>query len=173
MTRDRDEFPPYAFVPGGPHPHPTGSPDGHSAGRGHEILLPIDEDAWEQSAAYLRGFALFQAGYYWEAHEVWEGLWHAHGRRGAIADMMKGLIKLAAAGVKVRQGQPHGITTHAKRAAAAFEAARREAGESLLGFRLDDLIGIARSIAANPPTMSQRNTEEVVKAFDFKLMPSR
>ena len=33
---------------------------------------------------------LFNAGYYWEAHEVWEGLWHAYGRRGATADVLKG-----------------------------------------------------------------------------------
>src|SRR4051794_32984321 len=32
--RDRP-FPPYAFVPGGPWPHPTSHPEGHSRGRPH------------------------------------------------------------------------------------------------------------------------------------------
>jgi predicted metal-dependent hydrolase len=75
---------------------------------------------------------LFNAGYYWEAHEAWEGLWHAHGRLGPTANVLKGLIKLAAAGVKVRQGQPHGIITHARRAASLFEAARAEGGDRRL-----------------------------------------
>src|SRR4051812_12839170 len=38
-TQDEAGFepplPPYAFVPGGPWPHPTGSDLGHSAGRTH------------------------------------------------------------------------------------------------------------------------------------------
>ena len=33
MEGGEQELPPYAFVPGGPFPHPTGSPDGHLSGR--------------------------------------------------------------------------------------------------------------------------------------------
>ena len=103
-----DALPPHAFVPGGPWPHPEGLMRGPSA--------PIEGEGsgWSRSPAYRRGIALFNAGYYWEAHEVWEGLWHAHGRRGPTADLIKGLIKLAAAGVKVRQRQRHGVVTHAR-----------------------------------------------------------
>ena len=64
--------------------------------------MPADAAA---SPMFRRGVALFNAGYYWEAHEAWEGLWHAYGRRGPTADVLKALIKLAAAGVKVREGQ--------------------------------------------------------------------
>ncbi len=69
---DAERFPPYAFVPGGPWPHPTGSPEGHSAGRGAEPVPPIPEGDWAGSPAYRRGIALFNAGFYWEAHEAWE-----------------------------------------------------------------------------------------------------
>ena len=68
--------------------------------------------------------ALFNAGYYWEAHDAWESLWHAHGRRGVVADVIKALIKLAAAGVKAREGHEHGVRIHAGRAAEFVESAR-------------------------------------------------
>src|SRR5207245_4482297 len=129
-----------AFGPGGPWPHPTGSPQGHSAGKPHEVVPPIGRDDWRDSSAYLRGIQLFNAGYYWEAHEAWEGLWHAHGRKGPTADVLKGLIKLAAAGVKVRERQPGGVSTHANRAAALFEAVREKEGPRVLGL---DLVWLA------------------------------
>src|SRR4051812_10662399 len=127
MTGD-DAMPPYAYVPGGPWPHPTRSPRGHSHGVEQGREPPVEGDDWERSPAYLRGVALFNAGYYWEAHEAWEALWHAHGRKGPTADVLRGLIKLAASGVKVRQRQVHGVVTHARRAHAHFEDAGREAG---------------------------------------------
>ncbi len=39
-------------------------------------------DDWLRCRDYLRGIDLFNHGYYWEAHEVWEGLWHTAGHRG-------------------------------------------------------------------------------------------
>ena len=90
------------------------------------------------SPQFLRGVALFNAGYYWEAHEVWEGLWHAYGRRGVLADVIKALIKLAAAGVKVREGQEHGVRIHARRAAELFASARSAGASHQLGLNLDE-----------------------------------
>ena len=72
-------------------------------------MAPASEVSEATSPRFLRGVSLFNAGYYWEVHEVWEGLWHAYGRRGVLADVIKALIKLAAAGVKVREGQEHGV----------------------------------------------------------------
>ena len=123
-SRMPEPLPPYAFVPGGPWPHPTRSPAGHRFGRHDPPAPPILEDAWELSDAYARGIELFNAGYYWEAHEAWESLWHAHGRRGPTAEVLQALIKLAAAGVKVREGRPAGVRTHASRAATLLEYAR-------------------------------------------------
>ncbi len=100
-----DPLPPYSYVPGGPWPHPTSSPHGHSFGHVASQAVSASESSGAIPPRFLRGVALFNAGYYWEAHEVWEGLWHAYGRRGVLADVVKALIKLAAAGVKVREGQ--------------------------------------------------------------------
>jgi hypothetical protein len=134
-------LPPYTYIPGGPWPHPISDPAGHSHGR----RGLADDDAFE------RGVALFDAGFYWEAHEAWEALWHAHGRRGPTADVLKALIKLAAAGVKVRQGQPHGVRIHATRAARLLAEAAGGGAPSLIGLDLVAVRGHAERIAADPP----------------------
>jgi len=162
-----DPFPAYSYVPGGPWPHPNRSAGGHQGG---ERPPPIGQsEGWAASAAYLRGIALFNAGYYWEAHEAWEGLWHAHGRAGAIADLLKALIKLAAAGVKVRERQPAGVATHARRAAELFAAAGTA---RLLGLDPAEWAATARGVAAEPPTDPSPPGSPVACVFAFELRPA-
>src|SRR5262245_13629335 len=103
-------LPPYTYVPG-QNPHPTADPEGHSFGARHEEPGPVGPESWAASRPYLFGIDLFNHGFYWEAHEVWEGLWHACGRSGTTADFLKGLIQMTAAGVKVRQGVPRGVAS--------------------------------------------------------------
>jgi len=112
---------------------------------------------------------LFNAGYYWEAHEAWEGLWHAYGRHGAAADVLKALIKLAAAGVKVREGQEHGVRTHAGRAALLFASARKQVGRHQLGLDLDQWTEHARQVAADPPRDPGPAGAAVSRVFAFQL----
>lgn len=171
---DHEAFPAYAYVPKGPWPHPTRSLQGHSAGRLPRPLVsvsPISPEAWDRSPAYLRGFRLFNAGYYWEAHEVWEELWHAHGRKGETADLLRGLIKLAAAGVKVRERQPRGVATHAQRAAALFRSVQDRGGPSQLGLHLGELARLAQQIADDPPNDSSSPEDRVARVFAFNLEP--
>jgi hypothetical protein len=108
-------LPPYSYVPGFT-PHPMSDPRGHMHGASHESPAPLDPSAWRDSATYLYAIDLFNHGFYWEAHEAWESLWHAAGRQGPIAAWLKALIKLAAAGVKAREGNPSGVGRHAQRA---------------------------------------------------------
>jgi predicted metal-dependent hydrolase len=136
-----------------------------------ETPPPIEGDAWPESTAYLRGVQLFNAGYYWEAHEAWESLWHAHGRRGPIATVLKGLIKLAAAGVKIREGRADGVRTLATRAAGHFAEAAEE-GSRRLGLDLEEWIKHAQEIAAAPP-QSRGTTEAPGPLFPFRLEPHR
>jgi hypothetical protein len=138
-------FPAYAFVPG-QSPHPTRDPEGHRYGRPEPELLPLTTDNWSQSADYLHGIDLFNHGYFWEAHEAWEGLWHACGRRGDSADFLKALIKLAAVGVKAREGNHNGVQRAAQRAATLFKAIRATQPDSsaiFLGFSFDSLVELA------------------------------
>ena len=167
-----DKTPPYAFVPGGPWPHPRRDPAGHSFGQVAERPPAIERDAWRKSECYLRGVALFNAGYYWEAHEVWEALWHAHQRHGPIADLLKALIKLAAAGVKVRERQPGGVATHAGRAFLAIHAIREQVGDRLLGLDLAGLSAFATSIRDQPPADPGPRNAIVTIVFAETLSPS-
>lgn len=36
-----------------------------------------DPDNWRENRTYRYGWSLFEAGFYWEAHEVWEPVWLA------------------------------------------------------------------------------------------------
>ena len=152
-------LPLYSFVPGR-FPHPIRDPAGHSFGALPHQATPIDPAHWQASAEYLRGIELFGGGYYWEAHEAWESLWHAAGRTGPIADFLKGLIALAAAGVKTREGNTVGASSHARRAARLF----RKVAESLpprhdntdwLGWNLTRLTRFAEEAADRPPIVGR------------------
>jgi predicted metal-dependent hydrolase len=167
-----NDRPPYSYVPGGPWPHPIGDPGGHSFGRRGGVVPPIVGDGWRECPAYLRGVALFNDGYYWEAHEAWEPIWHAHRRHGPTADVIRALIKLAAAGVKVREGQPRGVSTHATRAAALLESTAAEVGPFHLGLDLERLAAIARRLAERPPTAASGKEAAVAVVFDFRIEPA-
>lgn len=107
-------LPPYAYVRG-QYPHPTRDRAGHSFGNAPKFRAQPAPDRWEACRPYLYGIDLFNHGYFWEAHEVWEGLWHASGRKGRTADFLKGLIALAAARLKLREGAERGVRQHAAR----------------------------------------------------------
>lgn len=141
------EWPPYSYVPGR-WPHPSRDPRGHSFGQHEQPAVWDAADPW-QSADFLAACRLFDAGYYWEAHEQWEGLWHAAGRTTPRGRAVQGLIKLAAAGVKAREGNANGVGRHATRALQLL----REAGAQELrdgGIRWDAAVRLAEMLAEHP-----------------------
>jgi hypothetical protein len=135
-------FPSYAFVPGRA-PHPVSDPAGHSHGITPPPAPALTPEGWAANRVYLYGLDLFNAGYYWESHVEFESLWMACGRKGRIADFLKGLIKLAAAGVKHREGRPEGVRSHARRAAELL----RDKGDGLfLGLQVAELVALAEEV---------------------------
>jgi len=138
------QFPPYTYVPG-QQLHPVSDPGGHMYGTTPHVCTPVEIDAWQQSETYLYGIDLFNYGYYWEAHESWEALWHATGRKGSKGDFFKGLIKLAAAGVKVCEGNPAGVIRHALRAKELFQSLNHAnaAAQVICGIRVAHLLQTA------------------------------
>ena len=124
-------LPPYSYVPGHELPHPVNDPAGHLYGVQHEppipaaelALLPTEPEPRRRALAatlainsrWLYALDLFNAGFYWEAHEVWESFWNALGRKTPEALSIQGLIHLAAAAVKIREGKPAGVIRHTKR----------------------------------------------------------
>lgn len=107
-------------------------PRGHLYGQAHPAPIPSESLArlptepasrrralaalFATNSEWLYALELFNGGFYWEAHEAWEAFWHALGRTTPEARHVQGLIHLAAACVKIREGRPEGVKRHAVRA---------------------------------------------------------
>ncbi len=166
-------LPSYAYVPGR-HPHPVRDPLGHSFGIGSDDPEPPDPQRWRACGAYLYGIDLFNHGYYWEAHEVWEGLWRACGRRGPAGTFFKALVGLAAAGLKVRMGNLRGVRKHAELAANLFDEIALGTGADetrFLGLDLHALSRWASDIAERAPVEGDDGSSAGTVVFDFALWP--
>lgn len=162
------ELPPYSYVPG-VSLHPTSHPQGHSFG--HQVQVPREKlpDQWQSCRVYLVGIDLFNNGYYWEAHEYWEAAWIAAGRTGIAANFLKGLIKLAAAGVKWREGRSAGVRRHARRAKSLFEQTKEYEYATYMGQCLQELIAHTESIVNIPTLAAQGSPSSRRFAFQLRL----
>lgn len=131
-------FPPYIFIPGkNPHPKKEG---GYMNGEPDPVAPAIDLNHPENSEFLLHSLNLYNQGYYWESHVYFEALWNAHGRVGSVADFLKAMIKLGAAGVKLSIDQPHEAKVHMRRAHELFTSVLSSEGSSFLGFDLSEII---------------------------------
>jgi hypothetical protein len=169
-----EPFPPYSFVPR-QFPHPMRDPAGHGFRLAPDQAVPLDPNRWHGCRPYLYGIDLFNHGYYWEAHEVWESLWHACGRTGLEADFLRALIRLAAAGVKVREGKPVGIERHATAAKALFQKVALELGgdhQRYCGLPLSDLCRFASEAAQGKNIRHVEPGTQVAVIFPFVLQPA-
>ena len=171
-------LPPYSYVPG-LFPHPFSDPLGHSFAQPPAVPGSFDADAWKQSREFLYAIDLFNHGYYWEAHETWELLWKATGRRGVTADFLKALIKLAAAGVKVLEGRTSGVQRHAARSAELLEitkSALDSPSQRYCGLILAELQSHAQSLAdradVTAPDPHRGESQGSVRVvFPWQLLP--
>lgn len=65
----------------------------------------VTERNWRSSEAWAAGFVLLRRGYYWEAHEVWEPVWHALAPNGAERVFVQAAIQHANAELKAAMGR--------------------------------------------------------------------
>lgn len=139
-------LPPYSYVTG-KYPHPLRHADGHSYGVELPRVSIAEAKHWRTCEPYLWGVDLFNRGYYWEAHETWEAVWHATGQRGTMADFVKMLIKFAAAGVKAHEARVNGVQRHALRARQLLESVATTIAprECFMGLSLSVLIECAET----------------------------
>jgi hypothetical protein len=161
-------FPPYAYLPG-TQPHPVRDPTGHSY---HVEPLPVAAEASLGSDVFLWGLDLFNHGYYWEAHEAWEGLWQVADRGGPSRLLFKGLILLSAAGVKIREGKYAAAVRHAGRAATLFRRLVRTSDrvvESALGMSPATLADYAEAATRIPAAFEAVSPDQPQPVFDFIL----
>ncbi|MEM7123773.1 MAG: DUF309 domain-containing protein [Pseudomonadota bacterium] len=136
------QFPLYAYVPG-ETPHPL------RAAPGRHRLAHVDDI----STAIFYGIDLFDNGYFWEAHEVWETAWRDAERDSDPWLFRKSLIRLAAAALKLRVGSQAGVKAHAPWCAHSFtDLARRH--PAIDGLSPADLAEFANDIASGRMTLT-------------------
>lgn len=152
-------LPPYSYVPGHGQPHPVNDANGHSFNSQHAPLtIPeLSDDTASRrhtlasflatDSQWLYALDLFNAGFAWEAHEAWESFWNALGRTTPEARCVQGLIHLAAATVKIREGKPAGVSRHTQRARELLGSAEFSTGFEV-GPCVDRLAISRESVAA-------------------------
>lgn len=172
MSRPRwlpeKNFPPYAYLPGR-QPHPVRHPMGHS----YQVEpMAVTAEVSLGSEVFLWGLDLLNHGYYWEAHEAWEGLWQVADRDDLSRMLFKGLILLSAAGVKIREGKYAAAVRHAGRAAALLRRLAKmpdHAFECALGMSPAALAEYAETAARHPATLQATAPGEPCPVFNFIL----
>jgi hypothetical protein len=95
--------------------HPVRDSKGHSFGK-NDTPPAITHESWRESRAYLFGIDLYHNGYFWEAHESWEGLWRSAEEDSLEANFLQALILNSAAQLKAHMRNPIGVRTHSQAA---------------------------------------------------------
>ncbi len=165
------DLPPYTFVPGTATPHPIRDPRGHSHNRKGRASLALTPENWADNRTFLLALDYFNSGYYWEAHEEWERLWRVSGPESTVGRFLRGLIKLAAAGVKVREYSIHGVRRHAASAGEVFADVAAEVGtDRFCGLEFTTL-QFAADRAAQIAYDRDYPVGKPIRVFPFMLQP--
>jgi hypothetical protein len=137
------EFPPYRHVPG-MTPHPERNEKGHSYGLTISKVAALSPENWRQHRLYLWGIDLYHQGYFWEAHEAWEGPWREVEPDSLEANLLQALILNSAAQLKIHQGNAAGARKHSLAARWRLARIRTKgydgAGATFLGLDIGELI---------------------------------
>lgn len=83
--------------------------------------------------AWRAGWRFFDAGYFWEAHEVWEAVWMAAPADSAERALVQGVIQLANAGLKRRMRRPKAAARLDALADAILARAVAQGGADVMG----------------------------------------
>jgi len=165
------ELPGYTYIPGSETPHPIRDPRGHSYQRKNKSAKPLIPESWAENRNYLVALDFFNQGYYWESHEEWERLWRASGPDSLVGKFLKGLVKLSAAGVKVREKSIHGVRRHAASAGEVFADIAAEAESDVYcGLRFT-MLQFAADRAAQLTYKHPWPVGKPVRVFPFVLAP--
>jgi predicted metal-dependent hydrolase len=125
-----------------------------------------EEDTLVRSAEYLWGADLYNHGFYWEAHEVWEALWKCAAPESPVRHLLQGLIQCAAASLKALTEQWSACQTLADKALARLARVTASSGPCYQGLDVEAFARrfrsfcSARSAAAQPPPLDLRLGED-------------
>ena len=165
------DLPGYTYTTGQGLPHPYRDPKGHSHGRKGRTPKPLIAPRWAESPAYLLALDHFNFGFYWEAHDGWERLSRVSDPEALCGRFLKGLVKMAAAGLKVREQSVHGVRRHAASAGEVFADVAAECGEDhYCGLELT-MLQFAADRAAQLSYKRELPVGEPLRVFPFVLTP--
>jgi hypothetical protein len=111
-------------LPGHAHVPGSGSKPDMAPLEAAKALAPsvMRHEDWQDNAAYLYGHDLLDAGFFWEAHEVWEAVWLNCPPNSAEKLLLRMLIQQANTRLKLVMGRRNA----AERLAAEVEALRSD-----------------------------------------------
>ncbi len=97
--------------------------------------------------AWRAGRRFFEAGYFWEAHEVWEAVWMAAPANSAERCLVQGMIQLANAGLKRRMGRVRAAERLDEMAGVILAEAVARGGAAAMGLSDRDLAKARRAVS--------------------------
>jgi uncharacterized protein len=149
------------YVPGrGPRPRED-AVDSRDPRRAAEY---VSARRWAEHDEYLWGVDLYNAGFFWEAHEAWEAAWHAAASDRLQHEFVQALIQCAAACLKGVMGDVVAARRLAARASQRLESVRAEVGASYMGLELAGFAMALRRFAHEDSTALPRRPSIVLDA---------
>ena len=106
---------------------------------------PIAELA--SSSAFRGGLNFYGAGYFWEAHELWEAVWMCLPPASAERHLLRGLIQFANAGLKRAMDRPAAAARILALADSAIAEAFLHGSGALMGLSHADTQALRDEIA--------------------------
>jgi hypothetical protein len=164
-------FPDRAFIPGR-MPHPRRSGANLSEITTFPVVIDPDDGPARRQRALRRGLDLFNHGYFWEAHEAWEEPWQGLRRDSAGALHLQGLIRLAAAALKLVMEEPAGVAAHAGWCAATFTRLHARRPEVFAGGpEAEALIALCRRLHAAREPLTGDNPQRLASVLRLGDVP--
>lgn len=116
-----------------PAPYRPGQTPRPSEGQFDALIAAHDAADPAGSPLFKAGFTAFDAGYFWEAHELWEPVWMALPPQSPERHLLQALIQLANAALKSAMGQDRAAARILMRARSARDAAFLSGVDAVLG----------------------------------------
>lgn len=144
-------LPTQAYVPGqGPRPSLVADDPTRATAAAY-----LRADRWREHAEYLWGVDLYNAGFFWEAHEVWEASWRASAHDPEQHSYLQGLIQIAAACLKGATLDANAARSIGTRALERLDQLSAKVNEPYMGLDLVRFLADFRAFIELDPTVTE------------------
>ncbi len=134
-------MPPYAYVPGQTPRHDPAI----FAGLHDSVQVGMSATALAQSAAWKAALLWYDAGYYWEVHEMAEPVWMALPKNSAARGAVQAFIHLTNARLKLRMERPNATLRLVQMARALLDGLPERGQDAFEGL---DSVWLRRELAS-------------------------